>query len=131
MGMTSFKAFKDRHPSVDTDTLVFQYDAYKALKRAYYDINVLNDSLVVGEVPVLLCSTATVEIREKVAQIQKDLTEVSIKLRIVQERLSRTDRELAEQALEARLIKPEVEMESERDRVRSEFLDRQMKKHST
>lgn len=130
MGMTSFKAFKDKHPSVDTDTMVYQYDAYKALKRAYYDISVLNESLVVGDVPILLCSTATVEIREKIGRIQKDLTEVSMKLRIVQERLSRTDRELAEKALEARMVTAEVEMESERDRKKIDWLQEKAKRQT-
>lgn len=131
MSTISFKVFKDKHPTVDTDTLNLQYDVYKALKRAHCEIRVLHEELIVGDLPILLCSTATVEIREKIGRIQKDMAEVNVKLRIVQERLSRGDRQLAEQALEARLVPVETELESERDRRRADWLESQARKLSS
>lgn len=118
MATKSFEDLKQKCPSVDVDTLQFQYDAYKALRKAVCEVTVIGAEIERAKVPSLLCSTATVELRNKIGRIQIALSEASIKLRIVQERLARTDIALAQEALEQRLIRSEVEIEAEKDRLR-------------
>ena len=126
MATKSFDDLRQKCPSVDVDTLQFQYDAYKALRKAVCEITVIGAEIDREKIPTLLCSTATVDLRNKIGRTQIALSEASIKLRIVQERLARTDIALAQEALEQRLIRSEVEIDAEKDRLRrSRSSDRQ------
>lgn len=118
MATKSFDDLRQKHPSVDVDTLQFQYDAYKALRKAVCEITVIGTEIDREKVPALLCSTATVDLRNKIGRIQIALSEASIKLRIVQERLARSDIALAQEALEQRLVRADVEIEAENNRLR-------------
>ena len=129
MATKSFNDLRQERPFVDVDTLQFQYDAYKALRRAVCEITVIRTEIEPEKVPSLLCSTATVELRKKIGRIQGALSEASIKLRIVQERLARTDIALAQEALEQRLVRADEEIEAEKNRLRrSRSFDRQEQK---
>lgn len=129
MATKSFNDLRQKYPFLDVDTLQFQYDAYKALRRAVCDITVLKTEIDPEKVPALLCSTATVDLRNRIIRIQSALSEANIKLRIVQERLARTDIELAQKALEERLVSVGDEIEAEKDRLRrSRSSDRQAQK---
>lgn len=131
MATRSFNDLRQKCPSVDVDTLQFQYDAYKALSKAVCEITVIKAEIDREKVPSLLCSTATVELRNKIGRIQVALSEASVKLRIVQERLARTDIALAQEALEQRLVRSEVEIEAEKTRLRRSLSrDRQAQKQT-